>query len=180
MARNTWTQLENSDIRGLGTAGLSLATFTTAALAFPAVTFPANYFQVGRLLHWRARGLYGTTGAPTYTFSLQATAPSAVSIVTTSALTAGTTQTNMPWELDIQLECRGAGATGSLFAMGDFNWGLTTTTGASFYLPNAGTAPATATIDTTVSQTLGILVACGTSSASNTIQGQILEVKSIN
>jgi hypothetical protein len=180
MARNTWVNLINDDTRGLSAAGLTLATFTTSAPVFPTVAFPANYFKSGRLLHMRARGTYATTAAPTYTFRLQNTVGTTVTLVTTSALTAGTTQTNMPWEVDIQIQCRTEGTTGTLFAMGDFNWGLTSTTQATFYLPNAGTAPATATVDTTIAQTWGLEVACGTSSASNTVTGQIMELKALN
>lgn len=180
MARNTWVALENSDIRGLGAAGLTLATFTTSAPVFPLLVLPANYWKLGKLVHLRARGTYATTGAPTYTFRIQNTVGTTVTVVTSAALTAGTTQTNMPWELDIQIECRAEGTSGALFAMGDMNWGLTSTTNASFYLPAAGSAPANATLDTTIAQSLGVEIACNTSSASNTVTGQILEIKSIN
>jgi hypothetical protein len=180
MARNHWVQLFNEDTRGIGSAGLTLATFTTAAPVFGDLVFPAHFFKVDRLVHVRARGTYGTTGAPTYTFRIQQTAGTVGTIVTSAAVTAGTTQTNMPWELDIQIACRAVGASGALFAMGDGNWGLTSTTNAGFYLPAAGTAPANLTTDTTIQQTWQVQVACGTSSASNTVTGQILEVKTIN
>lgn len=180
MARNNWVKLYNEDVRGLGAAGLTLATFTTSAPVFPKITFPANYFKLDSLIHVRARGTYGTTGAPTYTFRLQNITGTTVTVVTSAAVTAGTTQTNMPWELDIQIACRAEGTSGALFAMGDGNWGLTSTTAASFYLPAAGTAPANATVDTTVLQEWQLEVACGTSSASNTVTGQILEIKTIN
>lgn len=180
MARNTWVQLFNDDPRGLSASGLTLATFTTSAPVFPTVVFPANYFKTGKLLHLRARGTYGTTGSPTYTIRLQNTVGTTVTVVTSAAVTAGTTQTNMPWEVDIQIQCRTEGTSGTLWAQGDANWGLTSTTLTTFYLPAAGTAPATATVDTTIAQTWGLEFACSASSASNTVTGTILELKSIN
>jgi hypothetical protein len=50
----------------------------------------------------------------------------------------------------------------------------------SHSLPATGTAPAAATVDTTIAQTWGLEIACSASSASNTVKGTILEVKSVN
>lgn len=180
MARNTWVQLYNDDARGLSTDGFTLATFTTSAALFPAVVFPANYFKTGKLLHLRARGVYSTTATPAYTFRLQETAGTIVTIVTGAAITMPSTVTNMAWEADIQIQCRTEGVTGTLLAQGDFNYGTAATTSATRYFPESGTAPATATVDTTIQQTWQWEVASGTSSASNTLKGIILELKTIN
>jgi hypothetical protein len=61
--------------------------------------------------------------------------------------------------------------------MGDLNMGGVTGTQ---YLPATGTAPAAATVDTTIAQSWGVEIAASASSASNTVKGIILEVKSLN
>src|SRR6266487_1314402 len=143
MARNTWMQLFNDDPRGTSAAGLTVNTFTTAAdttKLFPNLVFPANYFKTGKIIHYQARGTYGTTSAPTYTFTLQFRVGTVVTLVTSAAITAGTTQTNMPWCLNFDIKCVTEGTTGTLQAQGDGYIGLTTTTQTNFFIPAAGTA----------------------------------------
>lgn len=176
MSRNHWTALINEDPRGLSADGLTLATFTTSAPIFPTFVLPANYLKTGRLMHIRARGIWAATGTPTYTFRLQNTVGTTVTIVTSAAITVSAI-TNQAWEIDIQVQCRSEGTTGTVLGQGDLNMGGVTGTQ---YLPATGTAPTTATVDTTIAQTWGLEIACSASSASNTVKGTILEVKSIN
>lgn len=176
MARNTWVALENTDPRGLSADGLTLATFTTSAPVFPVIALPANFWKVGKLLHIRARGLWAATGTPTYTFRLQNTVGTVVTLVTSAATTVSAI-VNQAWELDIQVQCRAEGTAGSLFAQGDLLMGGVT---GAIFLPATGTAPAAATVDTTIPQSLGVEIACSVSSASNTVKGTILEAKSLN
>src|SRR5262245_20889965 len=181
MARNTWVQLYNEDARGLSADGLTLASFTTSAPVFPTVAFPANYFKTGRLLHFRARGEYGSSSsAPTMTWRLQNTVGTTVTLVTSAAITLTASLSNHKWEIDIQVQCRTEGTSGTLLASGDLNLSTSTTASTTYYLPVAGTANATATVDTTIAQTWGLEVACSASNASNTIKGTIMELKSIN
>jgi hypothetical protein len=176
MAKNDWVQLLNTDPRGLSLDGLTLATFTTSAPIFPTFVLPANTFQSRRLIHLRARGIWAATGTPTYTFRLQNTVGTVVTLVTSAAITVSAL-TNQAWEIDLQIQCRTEGTAGTLLAMGDLNMG--SVTGPS-YLPATGTAPSTATVDTTIAQTWGLEIACSASSASNTVKGIILECKTIN
>jgi hypothetical protein len=176
MARNYWTSLLNSDPRGLDQDGLTLATFTTSAAIFPPFTLPANFWEPKRLLHLRARGLWAATATPTYTFRLQQTSPAAVTIVTSAAITVSAL-TNQAWEIDIQIQCRTDGTAGTVLAQGDLNMGGVTGTQ---YLPATGTAPAAVAVDTTVAETWQLEIAASASSASNTVKGTILEVKSVN
>jgi hypothetical protein len=176
MPRNTWTALINDDPRGTSQDGLTLATFTTSAPVFPVLVLPANYLKVGKLIHIRARGLWAATGTPTYTFRLQNTVGTTVTLVTSAAITVSAL-TNQAWELDFQVQCRTEGTAGMVLAMGDLNMGGVTGTQ---YLPATGTAPAAATVDTTIAQSWGVEIAASASSASNTVKGIILEVKSLN
>jgi endonuclease/exonuclease/phosphatase (EEP) superfamily protein YafD len=176
MPRNTWVGLLNEDPRGLSQDGLTLATFTTSAPVFPTLVLPANYLKVGRMIHIRARGLWAATGTPTYTFRLQNTVGTTVTLVTGAAITVSAL-TNQSWEVDIQVQCRTEGTSGTVLAMGDLNMGGVTGTQ---YFPATGTAPAAVTVDTTIAQTWGLEIAASASSASNTVKGLILEVKSLN
>jgi hypothetical protein len=176
MPSNSWMALVNTDSRGISQDGLTLATFTTSAPIFPTIAFPANYFKVGKMLHLRARGIWAATATPTYTFRLQNTVGTVVTLVTSAAITVSAL-TNQMWEVDIQVQCRSEGTSGTLLAGGDIN--MAGVTGVN-YMPAAGTAPTTATVDTTIAQTWGLEIACSASSASNTVKGVILELKSLN
>lgn len=177
MARNDWVQLVNNDGRGLSADGLTLASFTTSAPVFPTFAFPASYFKSNRNLHLRASGIWAATATPTYTFRLQNTVGTVVTLVTSAAITVSAL-TNQSWWLDIMIQSRSEGTTGTLEAHGVLHTlGVTVITRS---LPDTGTAPATATVDTTIAQTWGLEVACSASSASNTVKGVALQLLSIN
>lgn len=176
MARVDYVKLVNSDPRGLSQDGLTLASFTTSAAIFPAFTLEPNFLRSNRLVHIRARGIWAATGTPTYTFRLQESAGTVVTIVTSAAITVSAL-TNQAWEVDIQVRCDTEGTAGKVTAQGDLNMGGVTGTQ---YLPATGTAPSQATVDTTIQQTWQLEIACSVSNAANTVKGTILEVKSIN
>lgn len=176
MARNDWVQILNTDPRGLSADGLTLASFTTSAAIFPAMIIPANTLRARSILHIRARGIWAATATPTYTFRLQGTAGTVVTWVTSAAITVSAL-TNQMWEQDIQVQCRTEGVTGTVLCAGDMNLAGVASI---HYLPVAGTAPTTATVDTTIQQTVALEIACSASSASNTVKGVILEAKIIN
>jgi hypothetical protein len=176
MARNTWQNLLNEDSRGLSADGLTLASFTTSAPVFPTLVLPANYLKTGRLISVKAKGIWAATATPTYTFRLQNTVGTTVTIVTGAAITVSAI-TNQAWELELLVQCRTEGTSGTVLAQGHLDMGGVTGTS---YLPASGTAPATATVDTTIAQTWGVEIACSASSASNTVKGIILEVTAKN
>lgn len=176
MARNTWQNLINEDPRGLSADGLTLASFTTSAPIFPTLVLPSNFMKTGRIINVKARGIWAATGTPTYTFRLQFTVGTVVTVVTSAAITVSAL-TNQAWELDADIQCRTEGVTGTVEGMGDLNMGGVTGTQ---YLPATGTAPATATVDTTIAQTLGLEVASSVSNAANTLKGIVLKVKAEN
>jgi hypothetical protein len=176
MPRNTWQALIYDDARGLSADGLTLASFTTSAPVFPTLVLPANYLKTGKIINVKARGIWAATATPTYTFRLQFTVGTAVTVVTSAAITVSAI-TNQAWEIDIDVQCRSEGTTGTVEGMGDLNMGGVTGTN---YLPATGSAPAPATVDTTIAQTLGLEIACSASSASNTVKGIVMKVKSEN
>jgi hypothetical protein len=137
---------------------------------------PKNFLKTGKIINVKARGIWAATGTPTYTFRLQFTVGTVVTVVTSAAITVSAL-TNQAWEIDIDVQCRTEATTGTVLGMGDLNLGGVTGTQ---YLPATGSAPATATVDTTIAQTLGLEIACSASSASNTVKGIVMKVKAEN
>jgi hypothetical protein len=176
VGRNTWQNLINSDPRGLDQDGLTLASFTTSAPVFPPFIIPRNTLEPKRIFNVKARGLWSATLTPTYTFRLQNTVGTTVTLVTSAAITVSAL-TNQAWEIDLDVEVRTDGTAGTLEAMGDLSMGGVT---GPIWLPATGTAPAPATVDTTIDQTWGLEVACSASSASNVVKGLLLKVRSEN
>lgn len=176
MARNMWVAEFGDSPLGHSADGNTLASFTTSAAIFPKWTFPADYFKTGKTLNLKARGIWAATGTPTYTFRLQNITGTTVTLVTSAAI-ATTALTNQAWELDLDIQCRSEGTGGTLLALGDVTMGGVT--GVNF-LPATGTAPAAATVDTTILQEWQLEIACSASSASNTVKGIHRRLLSIN
>lgn len=179
MSRNTWVQLLNEDSRGLSQNATAVSNTTTSTAIFPALTLPANFWSQKRLLHVRARGRWTMAAvATTMTFRLQQTSPAAVTVVTSAAISVGSgALSNQAWEIDIQVVGRSEGTAGTVYAEGDVNMGGVTGTQ---YLPANGSAPATATVDTTVAETWQLELAWSVANAGHTFTGTILEAKSVN
>jgi hypothetical protein len=178
-ARNFWVQLLNEDSRGLGQNAAAVANTTTSSAVFPALTLPANFWSYKRLMHIRARGRWAMAAvATTMTFRVQQTAPAAVTVVSSAALSVGSgALSNQAWELDVQVAGRGEGTAGAVYAEGDINMGAVTGTQ---YLPANGTAPANATVDTSVAETWQVELAWSVANAGHTFTGTLLEIKSIS
>lgn len=172
--------------------GTQLNTFTTEASlmgGLPHCIIPAGFFNpsnggVGKTLKVRAYLRIGTTGTPTFTYSvrlLTSTTWSAAGVVwSTAAITHGSGVTLAPVQLNLDLTCRSVGAGGGantvLAALGIVSGGTAlAAAGGSFSIPNANTA-FTASIDATVTQYLYLSMACGTSNAANLAQLEIIKV----
>lgn len=172
--------------------GTQLNTFTTEdnlQKTLPHVIIPAGYFYApaggtGKSLKVRAYYRIGTTGTPTFTFSVRlitSTTWSAGGVAWSSAaITAGSALTLAPLQLDFDIICRSVGTGGasntSLAGMGIITGGTALAAGGGSYsIPNANTA-FTNSIDSTVTQYLYLSAACGTSNAANLIQLEMLKV----
>lgn len=171
--------------------GTQLNTFTTEASlqgALPHVIIPAGFWanatDVGKSISLIGRGRLGTTGTPTFTFTvrlLTSTTWSAGGVgVSSAAITAGSGVTLAPWALALDIICRSVGAGGgsntTLAMLGDVRAGTAFAAGGGIYsIPPANTA-FTVTLDHTVTQYLYLSAACGTSNASNLIQLEALKV----
>lgn len=171
--------------------GTQLNTFTTEdnlQKTLPHVVIPAAFFyspgSTGKALKVRALYRLGTTGTPTFTFSLRlltSTTWSAAGVVwSTAAITAGSGVTLAPVQLDFDIVCSSIGTGGAantvLRGIGLVSAGTAFAAGGgTFTIPNANTA-FTNSIDSTVTQYLYLSAACGTSNAANLIQLEMLKV----
>lgn len=161
-----------------------LNTFTTEdnlQKTYPPVIIPAGFFYnqsgVGKSLKIKAWGQLGTTGAPTFTWSIRlltSTTWSAGGLLlgSTAALTAGTTQTLAPWtlEADISLKTLSIGGASTVQTQGEVRGALALASPFAGTIPTNNTAITLATLDNSVTYYLFLSAACGTSNALNLIQ----------
>jgi hypothetical protein len=168
-----------------GGASTNLATFTTEdnlMKTYPLCDIPVGYLSsVGKRsssMKIRASGQVGSTSTPTFTFTLRlltTTSWSAGGLVlgTSNAITAGSTVTLAPWQLDVDVTLRTLAAAGSatttVVTIGTISGLGFPTVGC---IPAANVTPALATIDASVQYYLFLSCACGTSNSLNLINCQ--------
>lgn len=171
--------------------GTQLNTFTTEddlQKALPPVIIPAGFFYgpqgaTGKSLRVKACGRLGTTGTPTFTFTIRLLTSmtwSAAGIgFSSAAITAGSGVTLAPWFMDIEIIFRtlGRGAASTIAIMGEVRAGTAFAAGGGIYsIPAANTAFTNATYDNSLTNYLFLSAACGTSNASNLCQLELLKV----
>src|SRR3972149_1536144 len=111
MSRQYW-----SEALSWATAdGTAVNTTTTETIIFPNVTIPANYMQDGRVLRLTARGRWSTSSNGTLTWALRWGGGSGTVISTTPASVMAV-NTNAQWKMEVTLQTRSNGATGTIFA----------------------------------------------------------------
>lgn len=168
--------------------GTQLNTFTTEASLMGGLKhciIPAGYLnQVERSLRVRAIGRLGTTGTPTFTFSVRFINSTTFSAggglgVSSAAITGGSGVTLAPWSLDMDIVVRSVGAGGgsntTLALFGEVAGQTAFASPFQYYMPPANTA-FTGSLDSSATQYLYVSVACGTSNASNLCQLEMLKV----
>ncbi len=184
----TGTQVE--EMYSYVATSTQLNTFTSEAnlqQTYPPVIIPAGFFlnasQQYKSLRVRAWGRLGTTGAPTFTWSLRllsSTSWSAGGILlgSTAALTAGTGVTLAPWWMDaeITLKTLSIGGASTIACLGAVNGPLALASPFAGTIPTNNTAFTASTLDNSVTYYLFLSVACGTSNAANLIQLESLKV----
>lgn len=171
--------------------GTAIASSTTETILFPNVTIPANYMADGRGLRIRAAGKYSTLGSGTVThvYKLRWGGVSGTVLATTGTVTLLISMTNAYFDIDVMIQTRTNGSSGTLLADGiSRTFGGTaptigSATGAPAVSPlTAGgqTAPAVATVDLTADTALSLTLTHGANNASNTATGQHYTLESMN
>lgn len=185
MSRQFW-----SEALAWATAdGTAIANSTTETIIFPNITIPANYMQDGRMLRVRAFGRHGTTGTPTLTFRLRWGGVSGTVLAASGAVTCGSAVTAAMWGIELYVQTRSNGSTGTLFVVGEVTVGedAASTVGSATnaaghdFLGSAGVAtPAAVTVDLTADTALSLTATWSAASASNTLTGHLYSVESLN
>jgi hypothetical protein len=163
-------------------SGATVASSTTETIIFPNVTIPANYLQDGRALRLRVQGQHTTpgTGAVTLIFQLRWGGVAGTVISKTGTITTLISLTAAVWDLDILVQTRSNGATGTVMSIGKaMVYGATvptigSATGAPAIAPmtqGGQITPATATLDLTADTALSITGQMGQSNAGCTFIG---------
>lgn len=177
MSRQYWSEC----IAWATQDGTAIANTTTEAIIFPNITIPANYLQDGRVLRLRAFGKLSTTGTPTMTFAVRLGGVSGTLLATTEALTMGSGVTNVNFSLEVYIQTRSNGSSGTVLAFGEgqVHTSSTAVLGTTFSISGFD-APASATVDLTADQALSITADWSAASASNTLTGMLYTVESMN
>jgi hypothetical protein len=172
--------------------GTAVANSTTEAIIFPNLTIPANYLQDGRLLRVTAYGRYGNvvTSVPTLTFRLRWGGVAGTIIAQSAAIvTSAVAMTAALWKIEVLIQVRTNGATGTVFAMGDLQmttntaptFGTVTNYGVPSMVASAGLAtPAAVTVDLTADTALSLTAQWSAANAANTLTGHLYVLESMN
>lgn len=172
--------------------GVAVANTTTEAILFPNITIPANYMQDGRALRIMAYGRWSNTVtiASTIVFAVRWGGVAGTVLCQSGAIiTPATATTNAMWSMDIIIQTRANGATGSLMAMGRVamgedavpTFGTVTNYGVVSFMGSAGVAtPAAVTVDLTADTALALTADWDEVGAANSIQGINYILESLN
>jgi hypothetical protein len=147
MGLQTWKEcLWSTTVSGTAITGIS-----TEALIFPDVVVPAGYLTLGKTIEMFGSGQVSFAATPgTLTIRVRWGGIAGV-VLATSAAVAGANVTNLTWRFFAEFVTRSVGATGTAMLTGSFESAAIPAPGV-FYLP--ASAPAVATIDTTIAKNL--------------------------
>lgn len=184
MSRQFWSET----MTWATASGASVNSANVETILFPNITIPANFMQDGRCLRIRAQGQWTTTAStPTLIFNLRWGGIAGTMLAKTAACTTVASQTAAMWDLDILVQTRSNGASGTLMAIGTARvfagvaGTVASATGEALVTPMgiAGVlAPAVATVDLTADTALTLSVTPSTTAA--TLIGLNYTVEAIN
>jgi hypothetical protein len=184
MSRQFW-----SETVGWATAsGTAVSTAAVETVLFPNVTIPANFMQDGRVLRLRAIGQWTTTAStPTMIFAFRWGGVAGTMLCKTAAITTVASTTAALWDLDVIMQTRSNGSTGTIMANGTARMfagvagTIASATGEGLVTPmSAGgvITPAVATVDLTADTALSITGI--TSTTALTITGLNYTIEALN
>lgn len=192
MSRQFWVEL----LAWATTTATAVSNTTTETVLTPNITIPANYMQDGRALRIRLFGSYGTTATPTLIFSARwsgvaGTVIAKSTTITTTSGTGGGASMTALWELELLIQTRSNGAsgtlmtngTGTLFTSANPAAGTVTNYGLPFAVASGstgGTTPVAVTVDLTADTALAITATWSVANSANSIQATNVELESRN
>lgn len=151
---------------GAGTAYASSAALTDVSPA-PQIILAAGSLFVGQRLRCKGYGIFSNTGTPTLSLGIYYGGVAGTALASTGAVTTTTGATSWPFDIELEIEVRSVGATGTVWCNGKVNLGTSLTAMTPLWLPSSQTQPIT--VDTTTAKTLTLGAQWGTSNASNTL-----------
>lgn len=170
------------------TDGTAVANTVTETIIFPNITILANYLQGGRVMRLTAYGRLSATAAATVRFRLKLGGASGT-LIWDSGLITTNSPTAALWKVEVLIQVRSNGATGTVFAIGDAIVGsaaaatVASATGAPAIILGGSAGddtPAAVTVDLTAAQDLALTCTWGAASASNTLTGHVELLESLN
>lgn len=169
-------------------SGATVNSANVETILFPNITIPANYMQDGRAIRIRCQGQWTTTAStPTLIFNLRWGGVAGTMIAKTAACTTVASVTAAMWDLDIIVQTRSNGSSGTVMGIGTARvfagvaGTVASVTGEGLVTPMgvAGVlAPAIATLDLTADTALSITVTPSTTAA--TLIGLNYTVEALN
>lgn len=185
MSKQFWSET----IAWATASGTAVANTTTETIIHPNVTIPANYMQDGRLLRLRAFGQYSTTATPTLIFSVRWGGVAGTLLCKTAACTTPSGVTAACYDLDVLIQTRSNGSSGTIMANGVARLfaavagTVASATGEGLVTPmTAGgvITPAAVTVDLTADTALSLTATWSAASASNTLTGLNYHIETLN
>lgn len=187
MSRQFWSET----LSWATSSGSTVSNTTTETIIFPNITVPANYFQDGRLMRLKACGQHSTAGSGTVTllFTLRWGGVAGTLITKSPAMTQLISLTAAFWELEVMMQVRSNGSSGTMMANGVARvFGATaptigSATGAPAIAPitNGGQiTPAVATLDFTADTALSLTITMGANTSGNNIIGLQYALEGLN
>lgn len=184
MSRQFW----NETLKALTADGTAIANSTTETVIFSDITIPAYYMEDSRAIRMTLYGRLSTTATPTIRFRVRWGGVAGTLLwdsgtITTATVTAAT------WGMQVVIQSRANGATGSLFSMGwaEVGSAAAPTVGSATGAPARGIygsagddTPAAVTVDLTTDKALSVSATWSAASASNTLTGHIYTLESLN
>jgi hypothetical protein len=167
--------------------GTAVTASGTETIMLPIFTLPGGYFYPGRTVKWTLFGRQSTAittpGTITFKLSYSAAGTGAVAVVSSGAFAPDPTAaaTNLTFSVEWWMTCRTNGTTGTALGLGRVEWSDYDDASATTIVGNLNmrmaptSAPATATIDTTVARAVSPTYTSSVGTASMTTHLGILE-----
>lgn len=167
--------------------GATITASATESIMVPLFTFPTDYFYPGRTIKWTLFGRQSTAittpGTITFKLAYSATGLGAVTVVTSGAFAPDPTAaaTNLTFMVEMWAVCRTDGTSGTMLGFMRIEWSDYDDASATALVGNLNmrmaptSAPATASIDTTVARACHPTYTSSVGTASETTHLGILE-----
>lgn len=188
MSRQYWAET----ISWATADGVAVANTITETILFPNLTIPANYLQDGRTLRLTVYGRFSNvvTAVPTLTFRARWGGVAGTVIAASGAMvTSAVSMVNAMWKMELIIQVRSNGSTGTVFSVGNVELGTNaaptagtvTNYGMESLMGSAGVStPAAVTVDLTADTALALTAQWSAAAAGNSVQGHVYTLEALN